>query len=76
MSLLLKWYKNIHLSLIRNDSDPSDLGSLILIQMIPMEHTQQIANSEILISLIMPYQMKLECLIGYILELEDMELTL
>ena len=40
--------------MIRNDSDPSDLGSLILIQIIPMEHTLQIANSEILISIIMP----------------------
>ena len=56
--------------------DPSDLRSLILIQIIPMEQTRKIAKNEILSSLIMPYQMKLECLIGYILELEDMELTL
>ena len=41
-----------------------------------MEQTRKIAKNEILISIIMPYQMKLECLIGYILELEDMELTI
>ena len=41
-----------------------------------MEQTLKIANNEILINLITPLQMKLESLLGHILELEDMESTL